>query len=210
MLRVGLTGGIASGKSTVARQFQALGVPIIDADLVSRELLAEGSALLQQVYARFGPIVQARYAASLRRPDGSLDRSLLRRLIFEDAAERSALNALTHPAIRDRMQTLSSQAGGAYQIHVIPLLAENPAAGRVDRVLVVDCPEALQLQRLRARDGSSEAQARALLAAQASRQSRLSLADDVISNDADAASLAPQVQVLHRKYLALAAGADAR
>jgi dephospho-CoA kinase len=205
MLRVGLTGGIASGKSTVARQFQALGVPIIDADVVSRELMAAGAPVLQQILARFDAPARDRYGRSLRSADGTLDRRLLRRLIFEDAGERAALEAMTHPAIRARMQALSSQAGGVYQIHVIPLLVENQAASRVDRVLVVDCPEALQLQRLQARDGSSEAQARALLAAQATRSARLAAADDVITNEGDAAALAPQVQALHGKYLGLAA-----
>ena len=201
MLRIGLTGGIASGKSTVARQFEALGVPIIDADLISRELMAAGSALLQQVLTRFEIPVRERYGQPLRGADGTLDRGLLRRLIFEDAGERAALEAMTHPAIRARMQARSSEMGGVYQVHVIPLLVENRAASRVDRVLVVDCPEALQLQRLMKRDGSSEAQARALLAAQASRTARLAAADDVITNDGDAAALAPQVQALHGKYL---------
>lgn len=205
MLRVGLTGGIASGKSTVARQFEALGVPIIDADVVSRELMAADSPLLQRVLTRFETPVRERYGASLRGADGTLDRKLLRRLIFEDASERAALDAMTHPAIRARMQACADEAGGAYQIHVIPLLVENQAASRVDRVLVVDCPEALQLQRLMARDGSSEAQAHALLAAQAPREARLVAADDVITNEGDAAALAPQVQALHRKYLGLAA-----
>jgi dephospho-CoA kinase len=205
VLRVGLTGGIASGKSTVARLFEALGVPVIDADVVSRELLQPGSPLLQQVYERFDATALARYGQSLRRADGTLERALLRRLIFDDPAERQALEAMTHPAIRTRMQERSSQLGGAYQIHVIPLLVENKAAARVDRVLVVDCPEALQLQRVRARDGASESQARALLAAQATRQARLAAADDVITNEGDVAALAPQVQALHQKYLELAA-----
>lgn len=205
MLIVGLTGGIASGKSTVARQFEALGIPIIDADVISRELMTAGSPLLQQVLTRFDAPVRERYGQSLLGNDGTLDRRLLRRLVFEDARERAALEAMTHPAIRARMQARSAEAGGAYQIHVIPLLIENQAASRVDRVLVVDCPEALQLQRLMVRDGSSEAQARALLAAQASRTARLAAADDVITNDGEAAALAPQVQALHGKYLALAA-----
>jgi len=210
VLIVGLTGGIASGKSTVAREFQTLGVPVIDADVVSRELMTAGSPLLQQVLTRFETPVRERYGASLRSADGTLDRKLLRRLIFEDARERDALEEMTHPAIRERMRSLSSQMGGAYQIHVIPLLVENQAASRVDRVLVVDCPQALQLQRLQVRDGADEAQARALLAAQASRAARLAHADDVITNDADAAALAPQVQALHRKYLTLAAPRTAR
>ena len=203
MLSVGLTGGIASGKSTVAAQFAALGVPLIDADVVSRELMTPGSPLLQQVVDRFDPVARQRHGQPLRHADGTLDRGLLRRLIIDDAAERRALDALTHPAIRAGMQKLSRLASGPYQIQVIPLLVENRAATRVDRVLVVDCPEALQLQRLELRDGSSEPQARALLAAQATRQARLAAADDVIVNDGETAALGPQVLALHRKYLAL-------
>jgi dephospho-CoA kinase len=203
VLSVGLTGGIASGKSTVAAQFAALGVPLIDADVVSREVMTPGSPLLQQVFDRFDPVARARLGQPLRQADGTLDRALLRRLIIDDAAERRALEALTHPAIRARMQKLSRQASGPYQIQVIPLLVENRAATRVDRVLVVDCPEALQIQRLEARDGSSETEARALLAAQATRQARLAAADDVIVNDGETAALGPQVMALHRKYLAL-------
>jgi dephospho-CoA kinase len=209
VLIVGLTGGIASGKSTVARQFEALGVPIVDADLVSRELMTPGSSMLEEIFARFEGPVRDRYGQSLRGEGGTLNRALLRRLIFDDPAERVALEAMTHPAIRTRMQAHSSEAAGAYQIHVIPLLVENQGASRVDRVLVIDCPEALQLQRLQARDGSSEAQARALLAAQATRQMRLAAADDVITNEGAAAALAPQVQALHRKYLGLAAQSPA-
>jgi dephospho-CoA kinase len=204
VLRVGLTGGIASGKSTVAREFALLGVPIIDADVISRELLDAGSPLLGEVLQRFDPIVRSRYGQSLRRADDSLDRALLRHLVFDDAGERQALEAMTHPAIRARMQARAAQLGGAYQLHVIPLLVENQAAARVDRVLVVDCPEALQWQRLQARDGATEAQARALLAAQATRAARLAAADEVITNAADTAALAPQVLSLHQKYLALA------
>jgi dephospho-CoA kinase len=203
VLRVGLTGGIASGKSTVAREFAALGVPLIDADAVSRELMSPGSPLLEQIFERFEPIVRARFGQPLRQRDGTLDRALLRRLVFADPTERRALEALTHPAIRERMQELSRQVVGAYQIQVIPLLVENHAAARVDRILVVDCPEALQLQRLRERDGSSEAEARQLLAAQAPREARLALADDVITNDGAPAALGPQILALHRKYLTL-------
>ncbi len=205
MLRVGLTGGIASGKSTVAREFAAQGVPIIDADAVSRELMQPGSPLLEQLFQRFEGVARARHGQPLRHPDGTLDRALLRRLVFADATERHALEALMHPAIRARMQELSREATGPYQIQVIPLLVENHATARVDRVLVVDCLEALQLQRLRSRDGSSEAEARAFLAAQVSREARLAVADDVITNDGEPAALGPQVLALHRKYLALPA-----
>ena len=204
-LRVGLTGGIASGKSTVARHFAALGAPIIDADRVYRELTAPGEPLLQRLLERFGPPVRQRLGGELRRQDGSLERALLRRLVFEDSAERRALEELTHPAIRARMQALAEQAGGPYQIHVVPLLVENHAESRYGRVLVVDCPETLQLERLAARDGTTPGEARSLLAAQASRAARLAVADDVIENDAAPEALAAQVAALHAKYLDLAA-----
>jgi dephospho-CoA kinase len=195
-LRVGLTGGIASGKSTVAQLFGAQAVPVIDTDQIARALVAPGTALLLQLFDRFGE--------HLRRPDGSLDRLALRRLVFEDAGQRRALEALLHPAIRERTEALATQLGGPYQIHVIPLLLETRGQARYDRVLVVDCPEALQLARLQSRDGCDAQQARAMLAAQTSRAARLAAADDVILNDAEPAALAPQVAVLHRKYLQLA------
>jgi dephospho-CoA kinase len=191
--RIGLTGGVASGKSTVANLFSALGVPVLDADLIAREVIAPGSALLAQLFAQFGQ--------DLRDADGTLDRAALRRLVFADASRRRELETLMHPAIRARMDQLALQADGPYQLHVVPLLVETGAAGRYQRVLVVDCPESLQWQRLRARDGLDEAQARAMLAAQASRAARLQAADDVIANDGPLAALAPQVQALHARYL---------
>ncbi len=199
-LRIGLTGGAGSGKSTVAQLFGALGVPVIDADQVARDVVAPGTALLAQVLERFGE--------QLRRPDGSLDRAALRRLVFEHPARRRELEALLHPAIRERTEQLAARAAGPYQIHVIPLLVETGARARFERVLVVDCPPELQLARLQARDGCDAQQARAMLASQASRSARLAAADDVILNDADAGALAPRVAALHRKYLSLAHAAQ--
>jgi dephospho-CoA kinase len=201
-LRVALTGGIASGKSTVSRLFGAFGVPVIDADQVARDVVAPGTTLLGQVFDRFG--------AQLRRPDGSLDRSGLRRLVFADAAKRRQLETLLHPAIRVRTENLAAQAGGCYQIHVIPLLVETHAGAQYDRVLLVDCPEALQVARLQARDGCDAEQARVMLGSQASREARLAAADDVIVNDVEPADLAPKVASLHQHYLALAAAAASR
>lgn len=198
-LRIALTGGIASGKSTVAQLFASLGIPIIDADQVAREVVAPGTLLLAQVFDHFG--------AQLRRADGSLDRAALRRLVFEDAGKRARLEALLHPAISERTERLAAQARGAYQIHVIPLLVETHAESHYDRVLLVDCPEAVQLARLQARDGCDAQQVRAMLASQASREARLAVADDVIVNDGLAADLAPKVTALHQQYLALAASA---
>ncbi|MBS0387011.1 MAG: dephospho-CoA kinase [Proteobacteria bacterium] len=197
-MRVALTGGIASGKSTVARLFAALGVPVIDMDELAREVVAPGSALLAQVYARFG--------AGVRSADGSLDRRALRELVFRDARARHDLEALLHPAIVARAAQLSAAAGGPYQIIVVPLLAESGAAGQYDRVLVVDCDEALQRARLAQRDGASAASVEAALSAQATRATRLALADEVIRNEGSPAELGPKVRELHRQYLELAAG----
>ena len=200
-LRIGLTGGVASGKTTVSLLFGALGVPVIDADQVARDVVAPGTRLLAQVFENFGP--------QLRRPDGSLDRPALRRLVFSDIRTRRALEALLHPAIRVRTELLATKAGGSYQIHVIPLLVETHAGSQYDRVLVVDCPQSLQLARLLARDGCDAQQAQAMLASQASREARLAVADDVIVNDGEPADLAPKVAALHQKYLSLAAATGA-
>jgi dephospho-CoA kinase len=200
-LYVGLTGGVASGKTTVSLLFGALGVPVIDADQVARDVVAPGTRLLAQVFENFGP--------QLRRPDGSLDRSALRRLVFSDVRTRRQLEALLHPAIRVRTELLAANAGGQYQIHVIPLLVETHAGSQYDRVLLVDCPESLQLARLLARDGCDAQQAQAMLSSQASREARLAAADDVIVNDGEAADLTPKVAALHQHYLALAAATGA-
>ena len=199
--RVGLTGGVASGKTTVSMLFGALGVPVIDADQVARDVVAPGTRLLAQVFENFG--------TQLRRPDGSLDRSALRRLVFTDLRTRRQLEDLLHPAIRVRTELLAAKAGGQYQIHVIPLLVETHAGAQYDRVLLVDCPESLQLARLLARDGCDEQQARAMLSSQASREARRAAADDVIVNDSAALDLTPKVAALHQQYLALAAATAA-
>ncbi len=196
-MRVALTGGIASGKSTVAALFAGLGVPVIDMDELAREVVAPGSALLAQVMARFGPAVRKR--------DGSLDRAALRELVFRDAPARRELEALLHPAILARAAQLAAESAGPYQIIVVPLLAESGAARQYDRVLLVDCDETLQRARLAQRDGSSAALVDAALAAQASRAQRLALADDVILNDGEPAALGPKVRELHRQYLQQAA-----
>jgi dephospho-CoA kinase len=194
--RVGLTGGIASGKTTVANLFAALGVPVIDSDEIARAVVAPGEPALQAIVRRFGP--------GVLQPDGSLDRRRLRSLAFADPAARRDLEAITHPAIRAEMDRRSAAAGGDYQILAIPLLVEGGGRGRVDRVLVVDCPEELQLRRVMARDGSSEAEARAMIAAQVDRQTRLAAADDVILNDGDMGPLRQRVRVLHAQYRAAA------
>lgn len=194
--RVGLTGGIASGKSVVAGHFAALGVPVVDLDLVAREVVAPGTALLGAVIGRFGP--------GVRRADGSLDRGALRRIVFADAGARRDLEALLHPAIAVRCEQLVAAARGPYVLIVEPLLVEAGHADHYDRVLVVDTDPGLQLERLRRRDGASEAEARAVIAAQADRADRLASAADVIANDGDPATLAMQVRELHERYLGLA------
>ena len=196
-LRIGLTGGIASGKSTVTQRFAELGVPVIDADVASRIVVEPGTAGLAQVVARFG--------AGVLHADGQLDRRALRDLIFKDASLRQALDAILHPLIRAEMEREAAQAKAPYVVMAIPLLVEGGNAGkRVDRVLVVDADETLQLQRLQARDGSSPEQARAILSSQASRTARLGQADDVLLNSGTVAELRQAVDRLHEKYLQLA------
>jgi dephospho-CoA kinase len=196
-LRIGLTGGIASGKSTVTQRFAELGVPVIDADVSSRRVVELGSPGLEQIVARFGK--------GVLQSDGSLDRGALRELVFKDPSERKALDAILHPLIRADMEREASLAKGPYVIMAIPLLVEGGTARqRVDRVLVVDTEEALQLTRLKTRDGSSDEQARAILAAQASRSARLAAADDVLLNSGSVADLRQAVDHLHAQYLHLA------
>jgi dephospho-CoA kinase len=201
-LRIGLTGGIASGKSTVTQRFAELGVPVIDADVASRTVVEPGTPGLAQVAERFGAGVLA---------DGRLDRRALRNLVFKDSSLRQALDNILHPLIRVEMEREVAQAQGPYVIMSIPLLVEGgSSAKRVDRVLVVDADEMLQLQRLQARDGSSVEQARAILASQASRAARLRIADDVLLNCGSVAELRQAVDRLHEQYLQLAQTSSSR
>jgi len=196
-LRIGLTGGIASGKSTVEQRFAELGVPVINADDSTRAVVERGQPGLAAVVARFG--------AGILTPEGDLDRRALRSLIFSDAARRKELEAILHPLIRDDIDRRSAEATGPYVILSIPLLVEGNGRGRWDRVLVVDTDESLQLARLMSRDAVSEAEARATLAAQASRAERLAAADDVLENAGTVADLRHAVDRLHRRYLDLSA-----
>ncbi len=203
MLVIGLTGGVASGKSTVAALFAAHGAPIIDTDLIARELVAPSQPALAEIADRFGP--------EALNSDGSLDRPWLRQRIFADEAARRMLEAILHPRIRaevqQRLEALRQRIPPpSYALVVIPLLVETGAYdGLLDRVLVVDLPEDLQLQRLMTRDGVEPPLARAMLAAQASRQARLARADDVIDNRGTPESLVEQVERLHRFYSGVAA-----
>lgn len=191
--RVGLTGGIASGKTTVADLFAALGVPVVDTDVLAREVLAAGTPLLAEVAAHFGPDVVA--------ADGTLDRRALRARVFADPAERRWLEERTHPAIRALTDAKSAASPGPYVLVVIPLLVETGGADRFDRVLVVDVDPAVQIARLQARDGGSREEAERILAAQATRAARLAAAHDIIRNDGDLGALRDQVATLHRAYV---------
>jgi dephospho-CoA kinase len=195
--RVGLTGGIASGKSTAAKFFGALGVPILDSDQIARDVVEPGQPPLERLIERFG--------RKILTADGHLDRPALREIVFSDPKARADLEALTHPAIGAAMEALSAAAGGPYQILVVPLLVEKNLTAHVDRVLVIDCDEELQIRRLRDRDGSTPEQVRAILEAQAPRAARLRAADDVIHNDTDMSAVRDQVAALHARYLELAA-----
>ncbi|HEX3943220.1 MAG TPA: dephospho-CoA kinase [Rhizomicrobium sp.] len=196
-LRIGLTGGIASGKSTVTQRFAELGVPVIDADVASRSVVEPGKPGLSQVVDRFGP--------SVLDAQGHLDRRALRALIFKDSASRHALDAILHPLIRAEMELKAAAARGPYIVMAIPLLIEGGnARARVDRVLLVDVDETLQIQRVQARDGGSLEQARAILASQAGRAARLAEADDVLLNAGSVADLRHAVDRLHEQYLQLA------
>ncbi|ALS93973.1 dephospho-CoA kinase [Xanthomonas oryzae] len=191
---VGLTGGIASGKSALAAEFEKLGVSVIDADVVARQVVEPGPILDTIAYS-FGP--------SILLPDGTLDRQALRKVVFADPRQRKALEAITHPAIRAELQRAAQAAKSPYAIVAIPLLAE--AGGRtaypwLDRILVVDAPIELQHARLMRRDGSTPELADQMIAAQASREQRLALADDVVVNDEQPAQLIRAAHDLDARY----------
>lgn len=191
-LLIALTGGIASGKSAVAEEFAKLGVPVLDTDQIARDVVAPGTPALGQLVAEFG--------TEILDANGQLNRAHLRERVFSDPAQRRKLEAITHPAIRAELAQRSETAGGAYQVHVIPLLVETGRADAYDRVLVVDCPEEAQIERLLSRDHGSREQAREILSAQASRAERLDAANDVIENTGTFEDLQRFVQTLHRNY----------
>lgn len=197
ILRIGLTGGIASGKSTVADFFAALGVPVIDTDVIAREIVKPGEPALDEIRFAFGDdVINA---------DGSLDRTQLRKIVFADDALRARLESILHPRIRAVALQQASLTSEPYVIIVVPLLFESPMKDAMNRILVVDCDEETQLQRLTTRDQESEEQARRIIAAQASRAERLSIADDVITNENNLADTRSAVRSLHEYYLSLAA-----
>ena len=191
---VGLTGGIGCGKTTVADMFGALGAAVIDTDAIAHALTAPHGAAMPALLAEFGD--------GFATPDGALDRAKMRELVFADATARARLESILHPRIRDATAAAASIARGDYVMFVVPLLIESGTwRERVTRVLAIDCPEAVQIARVMARNGLSEPQVRAIMAAQATRAQRRAAADDIIVNDGGLDALRPQVLALHAMYL---------
>lgn len=194
---VGLTGGIGSGKSTVADMFAARGAAVVDTDLIAHQLTAAGGAAI--------PAIEASFGSSFITPAGAMDRAKVRARVFSDAAAKSQLEAILHPLIRIETDRAASQAPGKYLMFVVPLLVESGTwKKKVDRICVVDCPEDLQVMRVMKRSGLSQSEVHAIMAAQISRQERLAAADDIILNQDDHIALVPQVERLHGLYEALA------
>jgi dephospho-CoA kinase len=199
LLRIGLTGGIASGKSTVAGFFTEHSVPVIDTDIIARKLVEPNKLALDEIRSTFGNKVFD--------SQGRLDRRFLRKLVFSDVSRRRDLESILHPKIRAEIAAQSEAAGGPYQIIVVPLLVESPMQKLMDRILVVDCDEDIQLKRLLIRDSEDENQAHRIMAAQSSRKEQLAIADDIIYNNDDLTSTRKQVDNLHSEYLSLASRA---
>jgi dephospho-CoA kinase len=196
---VGLTGGVGSGKSAAAERFAALGAAIVDTDVIAHELTAAGGAGIAPIRAAFGDAVLT--------PEGALNRSAMRQIAFADSAARARLEAILHPLIRAESAARCRLASAEfpYVVLVVPLLVESGNyRERVDRVCVVDCPEAIQQERVMSRSGLSRAETQAIMAAQASRAARLAVADDVIDNTVGLAELDAQVAALHEKYREMA------
>jgi dephospho-CoA kinase len=192
---VGLTGGIGSGKSLVAELFAERGAAIVDTDLIAHQLTAPQGAAMAAIRAAFG--------AGFLMPDGAMDRQKMRQRVFADPLAKRQLEAILHPLIQQECERAAATAAADYLMFVVPLLVESGRwRQRVARVLVVDCPENLQVARVMRRNGMSEVQVRAIMATQVPRAARLAAADDVIVNDADVAALIPQVDRLHALYLA--------
>ena len=199
MLIVGLTGGIGSGKSTVAHYFAEFGVPVVDADRIAHELVAPGQPALDAIAREFG--------AQIIEDQGQLRREALRRIIFAEPRRRKALEAILHPRITEAMGRRLADISGPYCIAVIPLLVEAGPNDLVNRILVIDAPPSLQYERVRRRDGMTDNEISAIIQSQASRRERLAAADDVIANSGDIAALKHAVRDLHRRYTEL--GQDA-
>ncbi|MEW8126220.1 MAG: dephospho-CoA kinase [Candidatus Thiodiazotropha endolucinida] len=196
MLVIALTGGIGSGKSAVASHLESLGVPVIDADQLAHQLVKPGSPALLEIQAAFGDdLVDA---------NGALDRSALRKIVFDNPQQRKRLEGILHPRIREAMKSWLANQSAPYAVLVIPLLFETGQMSLADRVLVVDCDESLQIDRVRARDEISREQIRQIIASQVDRQTRLLGADDVIENNGSLEALIEATEGLHRNYLKMA------
>lgn len=194
---VGLTGGIGSGKTMVADMLAARGAAVIDTDQIAHQLTTPDGAAMPSILAQFGQ--------GFLTSGGAMDRVKMREAVFSDPAAKRRLESILHPLIRSETERASAQSQGAYRVFVVPLLVESGTwKQRVSRVLVVDCPEQVQISRVMSRSGLSEAQVRAIMAAQVPREKRLAAADDIILNDGEVAALEPQVNRLHALYMALA------
>ena len=200
MLKIGLTGGIGSGKTSVARLFAGLGSPVLDADVIAHQLVAKGQPALAQIRQAFG--------SSIVKPDGSLDRSHLRDIVFSDPEQKQKLEAILHPLVYKTLQAELEQLSAPYCIICIPLLFETNMLHFVDRILVVDCPVETQIERVKNRDHLSTARIESIIASQASRTLRKSKADDLIDNSKTESGLAEQVKKLHNLYISLSASQD--
>jgi dephospho-CoA kinase len=196
MFTVALTGGIGCGKSAVSSYLQSLNVPVIDADVIAHRLVEPGSSALREIQTTFG--------ANLVDAGGCLNRAALREIVFNDPQQRKRLEAILHPRIQARMQAWLADQTAPYAIVVIPLLFETKQAFLADRILVVDCDEALQIQRVTQRDGLSHQQIAQIMASQVDRQTRRQGADDIIENNGDRTSLIAATEQLHQYYLKLA------
>jgi len=194
---VGLTGGIGSGKSAASAAFAQLGAAVVDTDAIAHELTAPGGAAIGEIRRMFGP--------GFISQSNAMDREKMRELVFREPAQKKRLEALLHPMIRAESERRMRASTAPYVVHVVPLLIESPDyRQRVQRVLVVDCPESIQAERVRARSGLEPEQIAAIIKSQVSREKRLAAADDVIDNSGSIDALQQQVKTLHEKYLALA------
>ncbi len=193
MLTVGVTGGIGSGKSSAANRFRQLGVPVIDADLIARQIVEPGMPALQEIINAFGE--------SVANDQGELDRSALRKIIFSDSNRKSQLEAILHPRIYNEILRLLSELSTPYAIVVIPLLAESKREYPLDRILVIDVPSDVQISRVTTRDNQSTEEVEQIISSQASRHSRLEIADDIIENVGSTDDLYERVDAMHLTYL---------
>lgn len=201
MLVIGLTGGIGCGKSAVAELFSERGIAIIDTDQIARQLTTAGEPALKAIATQFGE--------DFLLPDGELNRARLRHLVFSSPEAKKSLEAILHPLIRDEVKYRLSLAQSTYVVVAVPLLLETGAyRDIVDRVLVVDCSEAQQVERVMARNGLDESEVRAIMAHQVDRRERLRQANDIVDNHGDRSALRPQVERLHQRYIELAAARD--